>query len=116
MKVFWTLIALKLVTIDSSENYRSDISHILHGIPCTCFDSKLRGFSLFVYHNNCFQVWNVMKRNLALDVADALVDITAMGKSASIFVTIRNLVVVGLVDPLVPVRFTNAKVVLRDRN
>lgn len=57
-----------------------------------------------------------MRRNLDHDAADALVDIMVTDKSAFIFVKPRHPAVAGLVDPLVPILFTNAKVVLQDKN
>lgn len=57
-----------------------------------------------------------MTRILDLDAADALLDITVTGNSASIFVKPSHLVVAGLVGPVVLTLFTNAKVVLRDKN
>lgn len=57
-----------------------------------------------------------MTRILDHDAADVLVDITVTGNSASIFVNPRHHVVAGLVGPVVPILFINAKVVLRGKN
>lgn len=57
-----------------------------------------------------------MTLNLDLDAVVALADISVTGKSASTLVTVGILVVAGLAGPLVPILFTNAKDVLRDKN
>lgn len=57
-----------------------------------------------------------MTQNRDLDAGDVLVDITVTEKSASIYVKPRHPVVAGLVGPVVSTLFTNAKVVLRDKN